>query len=74
LPFIDPIELSADAGLGAVGFATVTLCLGVLIGTRYSPVRYWPHRHINLFALHRFTAYGTVAATLVGCGFACSTC
>jgi len=31
---------------------------------RYSPVRLWPHRHVNLFALHRWTAYIAIALVL----------
>ena len=61
---IDPIDLSADAGLAAVGLATTNLCLGLLIATRYSPVKYWPHRQFNLFLVHRASAYATIAATV----------
>ncbi|HEV2273341.1 MAG TPA: ferric reductase-like transmembrane domain-containing protein [Acidobacteriaceae bacterium] len=62
---MDPVEISADAGLVAVGLATVNFCIGLLIATRYSPVKCWPHRQFNLFWLHRCTAYATIAATLV---------
>jgi DMSO/TMAO reductase YedYZ heme-binding membrane subunit len=31
---------------------------------RYSPVKHWPHRRINVFALHQWTAYATVALVL----------
>ena len=51
------LNLSADAGLLAVFLTTGNICLGLLIAVRYSPRRLWPHRHINLFALHRFTGY-----------------
>ena len=27
---------------------------------RYSPVRFWPHRHLNVFAFHQWTAYCAV--------------
>jgi predicted ferric reductase len=40
----------------------VNLLLGCLIALRYSPTRLWPHRHINLFALHQWTAYLAVVA------------
>jgi predicted ferric reductase len=30
---------------------------------RYSPTRLWPHRHINLFQLHQWSAYAAVALT-----------
>jgi predicted ferric reductase len=58
------LDLCAYLGLGAAGAATVNLLLGLLISMRYSPVRYWPHRHINIFALHQWTAYCTIVLTL----------
>jgi predicted ferric reductase len=58
------LDLCAYLGLGAVGAITVNLLLGALMSLRYSPVRYWPHRHINLFALHQWTAYCAVFFTL----------
>lgn len=36
----------------------------MLMSLRYSPVKFWPHRRVNLFALHQWTAYLTVALTL----------
>jgi predicted ferric reductase len=62
---MDLVDLSAYAGLGAVGFATLNLLIGLLMATRYSPVKYWPHRRINLFYLHRLTAYVTIGLTVV---------
>ncbi len=58
------LDLCSYLGLGAVGAATLTLWLGLLIALRYSPVRQWPHRHFNVFALHQWAAYCTVAFTL----------
>lgn len=51
------LDLCAYLGLAAVGTATVNMVLGLLIALRYSPVRLWPHRRMNLFWLHRWTAY-----------------
>lgn len=62
---IDLIELSADAGLVAIGAATVNLWLGLLIASRYSPVKYWPHRKMNIFFFHRLTAYLTLGLTFL---------
>jgi DMSO/TMAO reductase YedYZ heme-binding membrane subunit len=31
--------------------------IGLLIAIRYSPVRFWPHRRFNIFALHNWTGY-----------------
>lgn len=58
------LDLCAYLGLGAVGAAAVNLLLGMLMALRYSPVRHWPHRHINVFALHQWTAYLAIALTL----------
>jgi len=58
------LDLCSYLGLGAVGAVTVNLLLGMLMSLRYSPTRRWPHRHINLFALHQWTAYIAVFLTL----------
>jgi predicted ferric reductase len=58
------LDLCAYLGLGAVGSIGVNLLIGLLLSLRYSPVRFWPHRRINLFALHRWTAYLAVVLTL----------
>jgi predicted ferric reductase len=61
---ISILDLCSYLGLGAVGAATANLLLGMLISLRYSPVQRWPHRRINLFALHQWTAYIAVALAL----------
>ena len=58
------LDLCSYLGLGAAGMATLTLLLGLLIALRYSPSRRWPHRHVNVFALHQWSAYATVVLTL----------
>jgi sulfoxide reductase heme-binding subunit YedZ len=58
------LDLCSYLGLGAVGATTVNLLLGVLMAMRYSPMRMWPHRRLNVFALHQWTAYLAVALTL----------
>lgn len=58
------LDLCSYLGLGAVGAVTVNLLLGMLMSLRYSPLRQWPHRHINLFLLHQWTAYAAVALTV----------
>ena len=44
--------------------ATLNLLIGMLMSLRYSSTRLWPHRQINIFTLHQWTAYLTVALTL----------
>ncbi|HTV81145.1 MAG TPA: ferric reductase-like transmembrane domain-containing protein [Acidobacteriaceae bacterium] len=58
------LDLCSCLGLGAAGAVTINLLLGMMMALRYSPVRRWPHRHINLFELHQWTAYAAVALTL----------
>lgn len=58
------LDLCSYLGLGAVGMVTTNLLLGMLLSLRYSPVRQWPHCHMNLFALHRWTAYVAIILTL----------
>lgn len=58
------LDLCSYLGLGATGAVTVNLLLGMMMSLRYSPTRRWPHRHINLFWLHQWTAWAAVALTL----------
>jgi predicted ferric reductase len=58
------LDLSADVGLLAVALATANICLGLLIAVRYSPRRLWPHRQINIFAVHNWTAYFLLTSVL----------
>jgi predicted ferric reductase len=61
---ISLLDLCSYLGLGAVGAIAVNLLLGMLMSLRYSPVKHWPHRRINVFALHQWAAYLAVALTL----------
>jgi predicted ferric reductase len=58
------LDLCAYLGLGAVGAATINLLIGLLIALRYSPVRHWPHRRINIFFFHQLTAWCAIFLTL----------
>lgn len=58
------LDLCSYLGLGAVGAVTVNLLLGMLMALRYTPVRHWPHRRINIFMLHQWTAYIAIILTL----------
>lgn len=61
---MDLLDLCSYLGLGAAGAVVVNLFIGLLLSMRYSPLRLWPHRHINLFALHRWTAYIAIVLVL----------
>lgn len=54
------ISLSSYFGLGAMLLLTCNILLGLLISVRYSPVQRWPHRKMNIFALHNWTGYTAV--------------
>jgi methionine sulfoxide reductase heme-binding subunit len=58
------LDLCSYLGLGATGAVTMNLLLGMLMSLRYSPVRQWPHWRINLFFLHRWTAYIAIVLVL----------
>jgi predicted ferric reductase len=58
------LDLCSYLGLGATGAVTANLLLGMLMALRYSPKRHWPHRHIDVFFLHRWTAYLAIVLVL----------
>jgi predicted ferric reductase len=58
------LDLCSYLGLGAAGTAALNLLIGMLIALRYSALRQWPHRRINLFALHQWTAYAAIVLTV----------
>ncbi|HWF67192.1 MAG TPA: ferric reductase-like transmembrane domain-containing protein [Acidobacteriaceae bacterium] len=61
---ISLLDLCSYLGLGAAGAVAANLLIGMLISLRYSPMRYWPYRRINLFAVHQWTAYIAVFLAL----------
>lgn len=65
MPPLDPIELSNYAGLAAIGLLTVNILIGLLLSTKYNPLRRWPHRRINTVLIHNYTGYAALAMVLV---------
>lgn len=59
------LDLSAYVGLTAVGAVTINMLLGTLMVFRYSPVRQWPHRHLNYFRLHNISGYLALSLALI---------
>ena len=59
------IDLSSYAGLLAMTMLTVNILLGLLLSTRYNPVKQWPHRKIPIFAIHNWNGYLALAVALV---------
>src|SRR6476660_7935579 len=62
---VDPIELSNYAGLGAIGLLTLNILIGLLLSTKYNPVRRWPHRRVNTVKVHNWTGYAALFFALV---------
>ncbi len=61
---LDPIDISGDVALVAITLLTLNIMIGLLMSTKYNPVRRWPHRHINTLKLHNWTGYAALAASL----------
>ena len=36
---------------------TLNIMIGLVMSVKYNPVRGWPHRRINTFKIHNWTAY-----------------
>jgi predicted ferric reductase len=51
------IELSSYFGLAAMTLLTLNIMIGLVMSVKYNPVRGWPHRRINTFKIHNWTAY-----------------
>jgi len=51
------IEISSYFGLAAMTLLTLNILLGLVMSVKYNPVREWPHRRINTFKIHNWTAY-----------------
>lgn len=62
---MDPIDLSSYAGLVAIGLLTLNILIGLLLATKYNPVRNWPHRRINTVRIHNLTGYAALAVSLL---------
>ena len=62
---MDPIDISGDIAIVAITLLTLNILLGLLMSTKYNPVRRWPHRKINTLKLHNWTAYAALVAALL---------
>ena len=59
------IDLSNYFGLAAISCLSLNILLGLLLSTKYNPVRKWPHRRINTLQLHNWTGYTALVVSLV---------
>lgn len=62
---MDAIDISGDVALVAITLLTLNVLLGLLMSTKYNPVRRWPHRRINTLRLHNWTGYLALAASAI---------
>jgi predicted ferric reductase len=58
---MDVIDISSYFGLAAMTLLTANILLGLVMSVKYNPVRSWPHRRINTFKIHNWTAYLALA-------------
>jgi DMSO/TMAO reductase YedYZ heme-binding membrane subunit len=58
------IDLSSYFGFGAITLLTGNILIGLLLSTKYNPVRHWPHRRVNtLGALALYLLIATVVTS-----------
>ena len=58
---VTAIDISSWFGLGAFTLLTLNILLGLLLSTKYNPVRRWPHRRVDTVTLHNWTGYLALA-------------
>ena len=44
---------------------TLNVLIGLLLSTKYNPVRRWPHRRINTVKLHNYTGWAALGLVLL---------
>src|SRR3981081_1089283 len=59
------IELSSYFGLAAMTLLTLNILIGLVMSVKHNPVRSWPHRRINTFKIHNWTAYIALAIAAI---------
>jgi DMSO/TMAO reductase YedYZ heme-binding membrane subunit len=59
------IDLSSYFGLAAMTLLTLNILIGLVMSAKYNPVRNWPHRRINTFKIHNWTAYIALAIAAI---------
>jgi DMSO/TMAO reductase YedYZ heme-binding membrane subunit len=62
---MNAIDLACYAGLLAMSMLTVNILFGLLLSTRYNPVKQWPHRKIPIFAIHNWNGYLALCVAIV---------
>lgn len=61
---MDVVAVSAQLGLFAIWLLTLNVALGLLLSSQYNPLKRWPHKRINYFAVHNWTGYIALALSV----------
>ncbi|MGD8319856.1 MAG: ferric reductase-like transmembrane domain-containing protein [Gemmatimonadota bacterium] len=61
---MDVVAISAQLGLFAIWLLTLNVALGLLLSSQYNPLKRWPHKRINYFAVHNWAGYIALALTV----------
>ena len=59
------IDISSYAGLTAITLLTLNILIGLLLSTKYNPVRRWPHRRVNTVKVHNWLGYAALFFALI---------
>jgi len=59
------IEVSSYFGLAAMTLLTLNILIGLVMSVKHNPVRDWPHRRINTFKIHNWTAYLALSVAII---------
>jgi DMSO/TMAO reductase YedYZ heme-binding membrane subunit len=62
---MNAIDLSCYVGLAAMTMLTLNILLGLLLSTRYNPMKQWPHRKIPIFAIHNWNGYSALFVAML---------
>ena len=63
--YLSAIDLSGDAGLIAIYLLTLNILFGLLLSTKYNPVKNWPYRRIDTVKIHNWTGYLALSVALL---------
>jgi len=59
------LDISSYFGLAAMTLLTLNILIGLVMSVKYNPVREWPHKRINTFRIHNWTAYIALTVAVI---------
>ena len=59
------IDVSSYFGLAAMTLLTLNILIGLVMSVKHNPLRDWPHRRINTFKIHNWTAYVALSVAVI---------